>query len=264
MTFAEDPKPPLDHPITPIRAKELVAGDLGNVYRDILSQCVAPLYWHGPDSCGNRHICSNGSMTFVQTPERVFGVTAAHVLKEYTRVKNEPGIRCQLMNAWFDAEVIDESESLDLATVAIKPELIAETGKEVIPVTIASSGDTPQEGRGIMLAGYPGQERRQLPGLSVEWGLFTALGVARRVNVQQITWIPDREHHVPVGGQQMPPPNQGLGGISGGPLIAWYENAAGLTYYSLAGVIVEASAALENVVAIRSEFICPDGSICRA
>ncbi len=167
------------------------------------------------------------------------------------------------MNEEFDPEVIDQSEALDLATVVTTPELVASVGKEVVPVPMARPDDAPQEGRGIMLCGYPGQDRKELPSLNVEWELFTALGVARRVNANQITWVPDREHNVPTDDMQTPPPNKDLGGISGGPLIAWYEKAGGMTYYSFAGVVVEASAALENVVAIRAEFIRPDGTIGR-
>lgn len=55
-----------------------------------------------------------------------------------------------------------------------------------------------------------------------------------------------------------------LGGLSGGPLIAWFERPKTyLSYFSLAGVIKEASAELEYVVASRSHFIRPDGRIER-
>lgn len=262
MSFSEDPSLPPDHPISLERARQLMGGDRGKEYRSILNKCVAPLYWHGPCWDYERRICSSGTLTFVRTSERVFGVTAAHVLRDYRRVKSEPGVRCQLLDELFEPEVIDQSKDLDLATVAITPEVVAGIGKEVVPVPLARPGDTPQEGRGIMLCGYPGQDRDEQPGLNVVWGLFTVLGVARRVNAKQITWVPDPKHNVPTEDVQIPPPNKELGGISGGPLIARYGKAGGMRpYYSLAGVVVEASAALENVVAIRAEFIRPDGTI---
>ena len=80
MTFTENPNPPTNHPIGILRARELVAGDLGDVYRGIVANCVAPLYWHSPTSDGQLHIHSNGTLTFVRTSECIIGVTAAHVL----------------------------------------------------------------------------------------------------------------------------------------------------------------------------------------
>ena len=55
-----------------------------------------------------------------------------------------------------------------------------------------------------------------------------------------------------------------LARVSGGPLIAWFERPETyLSYFSLAGVIKEASAELEYVVASRSHFIQLDGRIER-
>jgi hypothetical protein len=55
--------------------------------------------------------------------------------------------------------------------------------------------------------------------------------------------------------------NDRLGGISGGPLIGWFETPDHLAHYVLAGVISEAHQELENVVARRADFISDDGSI---
>jgi hypothetical protein len=57
------------------------------------------------------------------------------------------------------------------------------------------------------------------------------------------------------------PPNHRLGGISGGPLIGWFETPGHLAYYVLSGIISEAHQELENVVAVRADYICDDGSI---
>lgn len=79
---------PEGHPISIEKAKELMAGDLADVYRDILRKCCAPIYWFDRRRKDGR-ILSNGTVTFVQTPERLLGVTAAHVLNAYGGFNSE-------------------------------------------------------------------------------------------------------------------------------------------------------------------------------
>ena len=69
-----------------------------------------------------------------------------------------------------------------------------------------------------MLAGYPGAERI-LGNRSIDWGLFTCLGIARTVTTDQITWAAEREYEMPIQGIPSLPRNADLGGISGGPLL---------------------------------------------
>ena len=72
----------VEHPISLDKAKELLAGDLGDVYRHILKDCCTPIYWfrlHTKDFA----IAHNATLTIVQTPKRLLGVTAAHVLRQY-------------------------------------------------------------------------------------------------------------------------------------------------------------------------------------
>jgi hypothetical protein len=63
-------KTPEGHLLTIERARELLAGDLGKVYRSILSGSCAPIYWHRPDSDGSAKILPSGTLTFIQTPKR--------------------------------------------------------------------------------------------------------------------------------------------------------------------------------------------------
>jgi hypothetical protein len=74
-----------------------------------------------------------------------------------------------------------------------------------------------------MLAGYPAVDRHQPKPMEVNWGLFTAIGLARRVIGEQITWVPERDQDCVISDL---PPNHRLGGTSGGPLIAWFESLA--------------------------------------
>ena len=165
-------------------------------------------------------------------------------------------VKLQLMNALLDApEIIATSESLDRATIAISEKILMKIGKSIVPLSTWPPR-IPQEDRGIMLAGYPGVDRQEKRPLEVNWGLFTALGVARRVIGSQITWVAERDQgfgNLPVG--------HNLGGISGGPLIGWFESANLIVHYALSGIVSQAHRELENVVARRADFINDDGSI---
>lgn len=260
MSFSDRWEYPAGHPISEDRARVMAAGELGKQYFEILARTCSPLYWHRPDAAGVRSIQANGTLTYIQGSSSVFGVTAAHVVRQYQEVQESCVL--QLGNAELKLDLLDLDERLDLATIAIPETVRRAVGKEVAPICLPRTGDVPQEGRGIMLAGFPGEDRQALSGTEVGWGMFGAVGVSRRVNDRQITWSPDHQHHIPVGGIPALRPNKQLGGISGGPLIAWFEKAGGwLVYYSLAGIVVEANAELENVAAIRAEYIRADGTL---
>ena len=249
--MTDDWKPPEGHPLTIEKAKALMAADLGDVYRSILSACCAPIFWYRPGS----PILHNGTLTIVRTPKRLLGVTAAHVVRQYLQDHRDAPVRLQAMNALWEApKIIAISDTHDLATIELSEIMLPHIGKDIAPLS-SWPARAPQEGRGIMLAGYPGVDRLQPGPFEVSWGLFTALGIARRVVGPQITWRIDREW-----GTGDLPNNHNLGGISGGPLVSWFESA-GLTQYVLSGIVIEASPLLENVVAMRADYIRDDGSV---
>jgi hypothetical protein len=138
--------------------------------------------------------------------------------------------------------------------------LLERLGKRFYPISIWR-GIAPCEGRGIMLAGYPGIERLESRTLDVNFGLFTALGVARRVTREQITWLVEREFTVPNSNIPEPPPNYEVGGVSGGPVIGWFEISSPIVTCGLVGIISQDYATLENIVAKQTAFIREDGTI---
>lgn len=255
--------PPENHPISNESARQLMQGELADVYRATLRDCCAPIYWYRNSKTGPLDICDNGTMTFVNTGKRLIGITAAHVLEGFHKAKVACDISLQIMNARPDSlDIIDCDKQLDIATIAVEPDMLNELGKTIKPLS-SWPPLVPEEGRGIMLAGYPGLDRIATPPNVVNFGLFTALGIARRVSSDQITWLLEREHGVRHPNVPDLPPNRALGGISGGPLVGWFETPGHLTYPRLCGIICEASDALENVVARRADFIGDDGTIDR-
>ena len=55
--------PPVNHPISIEKAKELLAGNLGDVYRQILFGCCVPIYWFSLDK--ENPISSNNSLIYL-------------------------------------------------------------------------------------------------------------------------------------------------------------------------------------------------------
>jgi hypothetical protein len=250
-------KPPEGHPLTIDKAKELINGELEAMYRAILSRSCAPIYWHQRRGT-YAEILNSGTVAFVRTPKRLMAITAAHVVRCYqkTHAAATWPLHLQVMNAAFNLEVIGISDDLDLATLAIDDKLLSKIGKNVEPLSTWPPR-VPDEGRGILLAGYPAADRLQPNSMEVNWGLFTALGIARRVIRDQINWVAERTPDIKTD----LPPSHRLGGISGGPLIGLFESAGHLTQHVLSGIISQAHQELENVIARRADFIRDDGLI---
>src|SRR5262249_28614197 len=127
----------------------------------------------------------------------------------------------------------------------------------------------PQEDKGIMIAGYPAVERIESKDFTVNFGLFTALGVARAVTERQVTWLMEREHQLANTKISAPPPEYDLGGISGGPLISWFESENFVSHHCLSGIVVEHPdyknnrdlPAIERLIAVRADSISESGKI---
>jgi len=256
------------HPISLDKAKELLAGDLGDVYRRILANCCVPIYWF---NLGTKDfsISHNGTLTIVQTPKALLGVTASHVFRQYEADRKNGSVRLQLMNEVvddLDKRLLDISDKLDLATFALEEGLVKRLGRTPLGVWPPRP---PQEGKGIMISGFPAVERIESKNFEVNFGLFTALGVARRVTEKQITWLLEREFQLANARVPAPPPEYDLGGISGGPLISWFESPNFVSHHCLSGIVIEHPdyksnkdmPPIERLVAIRADSIAESGKI---
>ncbi len=247
-------------------ARNQVGGSLGDAYRRMLSTSCVPMYWFprkGPPDLENMH---SGTVTIVRTPQRLMGITAAHVISELQDDERQEPQTILAMNAHLPSvNVIDVNESLDLATFEIDEGTLLRFGKNISPLSVWPP-QPPTEGRGILLGGYPRIVRVVKAASAnrgeVEWGLFTVIGIAGRVSDDQISWMIDRDKNVPHPTIPEPPPNAELGGISGGPVISLLHKN-GFHYCGLAGIVSEASAQMERVVAKRADFIRADGKIDR-
>lgn len=257
-----------EHPISLEKAKGLLTGDLGDVYRGILAGCCVPIFWFDVDA-KDVTIAHNGTLTIAKTPKLTLGITAAHVMRQYESDQQKGKFRVQLMDQVFDSlldHVIDVSDKQDIATIEIDEPLLKRIAKTPLGMWPPKP---PEEGKGIMISGYPGVERLQQKALGINWGLFTVLGIARTVTEKQITWLFEREFQVPDAKIPPPPPEYDLGGISGGPLISWFESKSALAHHCLSGIVIEHPdyknnkdmAPIERLIAVRVDSITESGKI---
>ena len=260
--------PPDGHPIDEERAKALMAGDFGNASEEILAKYSAPIFWVSLEKPGEP-ILHNGTVTFVRTPRRIFAVTAAHVFRQYQDDAKRGKTQLVIGNAPADATLlVDISDKYDLATIAMNKDVLRLIGKEVTPAGYWPPVP-PQEGRGIMLGGYPAGLRNQTAQRMVAFGSFAAMGVARRATEVQITWHLEREFVVENKRIAKLPEGYNLGGISGGPMIAWFESPAKVMFPRLAGILTEHpnygenSFSIERIVAVRADLIDENGMISK-
>lgn len=265
----DDWQMPVGHPISVEKAKALMAGPLADVYRSILMASCAPIFWYRR-SRTDRSILHNATVTFARTPQCLLGITAAHVLHAYLADSERDEIVVQI----GDADVNDMKSRIiclprlggtDIATIRLDDAILNRIGKKATPLENWPPRP-PQEGRGIMLAGYPAVERIS-EGNRVSFGLFTALVIARTISDRQITWLIDPEEQLGNATLAPPPPKYGLGGVSGGPLITWLESENYVSTFALGGIITEHpkyeenNFSVERVIADRADLISASGRV---
>jgi hypothetical protein len=252
-------QPPDGHPITEAMARDLIAA-IGPSSRQFIASCCAPLFWFvGADP--NRKILANGTVTMVRTPAGVIALTADHVIEECLAEFEGGGVCVQIADASahdLRARLISRSRELDLASFDMTGIVDRLGWPDKSPLT-SWPPMVPEEGRGIMIGGYPGCERQTIGKYDVSFGLFTALAVARTVTDDQISCLFEREYMIDTKDVPTMPPNTDLGGISGGPLIATVESPSHFVTFRLGGIVSEAHPELEKVFAKRIDFIKDDG-----
>ena len=136
---------------------------------------------------------------------------------------------------------VDIDLDIDIATFTVSPHEIAQINRQPYRGLQTSwPPELPHERQGIMYAGYPGCETRQLSRGAVSFGFLYGAELVSSVHVLKISSLIEREHLVPAFGNSIPPENYDFGGISGGPML-YNVLKNGLLVNALAGVVRAAS-----------------------
>jgi hypothetical protein len=122
---------------------------------------AVPFWWHGPTPA-NRRVYNNGTLSLVDTGERIVGVTAWHVFWKYQQRldKGRPFV-CQFGAVTVRPErlLIDRSERLDLATFDLTS-IISELRDLTAHRPSVWPPCKPVKHDLVVFGGYPGAQRR--------------------------------------------------------------------------------------------------------
>jgi hypothetical protein len=208
----------------------------------------APVFWRKPNGR-----MTNGTVTFVRTPSQVLGVTNAHVADGLV---NSDGGGWQLGGAQFHPNrLIDRHPTLDLATFELSDVFLATAGGHAATVpTWPPVG--PSVGDPIMLGGYPGTYREQLPG-SVNFSFAWFAGKVESVSETTIGLALNIGTSISTSPQRIAA-HADLGGCSGGPVFRVVDSG-GIERLELVAIIFEYSTEYEIMRAHLLRDLAPDG-----
>jgi|GEM_PF-3405400 len=250
-----------------IKENEIMLAQLLQTYLKLhVCPVVAP-YW---DNEFQSPRVSSGSGVLLNLDEK-FLVTNRHVIESYRSKKREkapivdnPIIQVGAVKIDLDTALIDENETLDLATIKITDEelsIISETSykeffnpaqwhKEIK----LNSQDT------ITIAGFPGVYRHDISSTESLFNSATATMPVMDSNDKTIYVEIEVEKAITIFGKEDPTDlNISLGGLSGGGVF--FFNEEGL---DLIGIIKEDGAGLfKGVQATYSNLINKDGTISK-
>jgi hypothetical protein len=246
-------------------AARILKGGFGRELLHAATNYSAPIFWANPPSHGTSLTLNNATMFFLECGGPILGITAGHVFDAFRkRREREADLVCQLGNMPFDPneQVLDFDPRLDIATFRITEGQIERLGRWVYRCAPERWPPTPpSEGKGVFLAGFPGEERIVESADSINFGIYTAILTATVVKEAEIVCQFQREDFVDVLGLGLPGYPQQLGGLSGAALWTLTQN----DYFAwrLGGVVIEFGDASELLRARRPDCIRPDGSLIR-
>jgi hypothetical protein len=225
-------------------------------------QYVRPLWWLDPDRSRTDRI-RNGTTFFLECGHGAFGVTAGHVYDEFA-AHAERGARCRIGESPvcdLRDRLISRGTTTDIATYRVTTEEVCQFGGAIL--TGYQDQWPPKAAevdRGVLFAGFPGMARELPTEYHIEWGIYSALGIASSVSLRDVSCLLERHEWVPTQGAIEPEEGYDLGGISGAPMLALVDGD--VVGWRLAGVIYECSREIGEIVrAARADYIEADGSV---
>jgi hypothetical protein len=251
-------------------------GDLEKAELQFTFSVTTPLFWAIRQADGD-YVAKNGSAFFLNTGERLFGVTAHHVIEEWRHDRSlHDEVHCflggkDLVCRFREEWLIDTDPAIDIATFDIAPERIKLIDRAVLTGLQKSwpPAAPKVEGR-IYYCGFPGSGRAW-PSREISFGAVLSSGAASSVSEVDISALIDRTSLRPILGHGVPPEDFDYGGMSGGVMLTVLETP--LHSWALAGVIYQgpnpsgdpeqAIAGLNIIKARRAHFILPDGRLDR-
>jgi len=252
-----------------------MASGLGEVELKFATSITAPLFWVIRRNDGTK-VPRNGSAFFLNTGQKSFGVTAAHVLEGWCEDKNREDVEVlQLGNDLpfddLESRLIHFHRDIDIATFDISESEVSSIGKTILTGNNKTwPPPPPMERKGVYISGFPGVETIGSAQDEISFGAASGSGIAHSISDLDVSSLMEREHLIGVLGEGIPPENFNFSGMSGGPMITAVEHN-GIRSWRLAGVIYEGPnpsgngtqgiPGFELFKARRTDFILADGML---
>lgn len=228
---------------------------------------TAPFWWHEdfePDELRENPrplTRANGTICFVDTGERILGVTNEHVFQGFVKaISTDPSIICQIGAASFDPRrhLIDCDRTLDLATFNVSEVLVNSSLSHIHRASMWPPSQA-QAGTLVILGGWPGNLRDERIG---QLDAYFASFITRldQSSSERIAAALNLAEGIPSGALVLPE-SPDLGGASGGPVFEIREQP--VVSLTLVGFVYEYHRSYEIVFARHASFINADGTLRR-
>lgn len=206
----------------------------------------------------------NGTIFFVDTGERLIGITAYHVYQQYLKDSSNNTVIAQIYRDFeFNPEkrLIDGDEKLDVAIFDISKHELEKIGKRPLkcnqniwpPVL-------PKKSQGVLVVGFPGKERIIVDkeNFIIEWGYILLLLSIKELTNDKISLQIERDYCDETSDM---PYKYDMGGISGAPLLVL--ETSNIISWQLGGIVYEANKEYELIFARPINFINDDGHLIK-
>ena len=202
-------------------ASQALPADFLNEVSNFTLRVCTPIYWHDRRLPFPKEV-QGASCFILRFGERLFGVTAAHVLQTYrdARARNTATV-CQLrfMEFAFEDAIIDSDPALDIATFSVSDIQLKEINGTAIDCTGQWPPPTPARMRAVSLAGFPEVLRITHSDRSGEFHAYGGLSAIEDFSEREILFTFDPKREQSLNGLPLPPLGLNMSGCSGGPVL---------------------------------------------
>ncbi len=247
----------------------LAAGPAGEILSKFAAHYAKAFFFGEKPIKNGTAAITNGTVTLIRLPQRNVAVTCWHVIdafREYLQLYKR--VIAQIGDTVIDplAQLIDESEALDLAVLALSDKQVTEitAGGEIGSRLVDGKVWPPKQakaGKVVMLSGFPGKYRQALAFNEIEFRPFCAAGIkVHSAERDYFTCQFEREYWVKSFGakESVEHLEPLLGGMSGGPAFV----DRGLSW-DLGGFIYQHSPDFDILRLRPANLINADGTIGR-
>jgi hypothetical protein len=237
--------------------KESIAA-LGREVTALVQNYVRPILCSDPPLSSNNPVIKGGTVTFVKTAKRTFGITNHHVIKGLRKIQEQNShFQCQLDSLPFniDQRLIAQNERLDLATVDISDSEIQRIGALAYTPSTWPPSDPPRVGELAVIVGYPGRfrypdssEQICVPHIGLNLPITS-------ISQTDITFHFERQYWITDVGTVDPSRLDDFGGMSGSGVFVMRLAPV------LVGVVYEFGSNFDLLKCSRTDFVTEEGII---